>query len=156
MAPGGTLDTALGVAAAGLDVLAPGAGQAAQMGIKLANRAIQYGGQLAGIGVSGLMETFLPTGGSNLANNSWFTKVAGGIAGAIPALPNIAGGKGGTGTDKPQDPLTPAQVQTPGGPGTPGPGNNINVEYNNVGATEDRAGKDLTHHLGNMHQGAFR
>jgi hypothetical protein len=157
LTPGGTLDSAIGAAAAGLDVIAPGAGQAAQMGIKLANRAIQYGGQLAAIGVSGLMETFLPTGGSELANNSWFTKIAGGLAGGIPSIPNTAGGKGGQGTDQPQPPLTPNQAQQPGAPGSPGPGNNpINVEYNNVGATEDRAGRDLAHHLGNMHQGAMR
>lgn len=153
--PGGTLDTAIGAAAAGLDVLAPGAGQAAQTGIKLANRAIQYAGQLAAIGVSGLMETFLPTGGSELANNSWLTRVAGGLAGAIPQVPNIAGGKSGTGNNVP-GPLDPNQVQhQPGKPGAAGPGN-INVEYNNVGATEDRAGRDLTHHLGNMYQGAAR
>lgn len=70
--------------------MAPGAGQAAQVGIKLANRAIQYGAQVAGIGASGLMETFLPRGGSELANKSWLTKIAGGIAGARPAIPNLA------------------------------------------------------------------
>lgn len=75
--------------------MAPGAGQAAQVGIKLANRAIQYGAQVAGIGASGLMETFLPRGGSKLANKSWLTKIAGGIAGARPAIPNLAGGAGG-------------------------------------------------------------
>ncbi len=91
MTEGGTLDTAIGMAASGLDLLAPGAGQAAQTGIKLANRAIQYGGQVAGIGVQGLMDTFLPTGGSELANKSWITKIVGGIAGAAPALPNMAG-----------------------------------------------------------------
>ena len=91
MTPGGTLDTAMGVAASGLDLLAPGAGQAAQTGIKLANRAIQYGGQVAGIATQGLMETFLPTGGSELANNNWITRLVGGLAGAAPALPNVAG-----------------------------------------------------------------
>lgn len=159
MTPGGTLDTALGVAAAGLDVLAPGAGQAAQMGIKLANRAIQYGGQLAAIGVSGLMETFLPTGGSDLANNSWLTRIAGGLAGAIPQVPNIAGGKSGTGVDKQgaQPPLDPSQVTQGGGAGVgAAAGNQISVQYNNNGATEDRAGRDLTHHLGNMYAGAAR
>lgn len=89
--PGGTIDTAMGVAATGLDLLAPGAGQAAQTGMKLANRAIQYGGQVAGIATQGLMDTFLPTGGSELANKSWLTKILGGIAGAAPALPNMAG-----------------------------------------------------------------
>lgn len=95
IAPGGSVDTAIGMAASALDVMAPGAGQAAQIGIKLANRAIQYGAQAAGIGASGLLETFLPTGGSELANKSWLTKIAGGIAGARPAIPNLAGGAGG-------------------------------------------------------------
>lgn len=89
--PGGTIDTAMGLAASGLDLLAPGAGQSAQTGMKLANRAIEYAGQAAGIGVEGLMQTFLPTGGSELASKSWLTKIIGGVAGAAPALPNMAG-----------------------------------------------------------------
>lgn len=148
MTPGGTLDTAISMAASGLDLIAPGAGQAAQTGIKLANRAIQYGGQLAGIGVQGLMETFLPTGGSELANSGWAPRLVGAIAGATPALPNIAGGKGGAPAPPP---LTPDQAkQQQGQTAPPGQGPNINVEYNNNGATEDRAGADLTHHLSNM------
>jgi hypothetical protein len=130
MTPGGTLDTALNVAASGLDLLAPGAGQAAQTGIKLANRAIQYGGQLASIGVSGLMETFLPTGGSELANGGWLPRIIGGLAGAAPALPNVAGGKNGG-----QGPLTPEQANQGGG--QPGGGNNIDVQYNSYNQTED-------------------
>lgn len=82
-----------GMAAGGmaLDMLAPGAGQAAQTGFKLLDRGIKYLGQDAGIGMQGLLETFLPTGGSQLAQNNWFTKIAGGLAGALPAIPNIAG-----------------------------------------------------------------
>lgn len=88
--PGGSIDTAISLAASAI----PGLGPAAQIGEKLANRAIQYGAQAAGIAAGGLMETFLPTGGSDLASNSWLTKIAGGLAGARPAVPNSAGGAG--------------------------------------------------------------
>ncbi|AER48393.1 tail length tape measure protein [Mycobacterium phage Babsiella] len=123
----------------GLDLLAPGASQAAQMGIKLANRAIGYAGQLAGIGVSGLMETFLPSG-SPLANigNSWFGKVAAGFAGARPALPNLAGQQS---MPNPAQ-IAPGQQQAGGQPGQP-----INLEYHNHEASEDRAGRDIVRNL---------
>lgn len=106
--PGGTIDMAMQAGGLALDALAPGAGQAAATGMKLANRAIQYGAQVASIGVQGLMETFLPTGGSELANNSWLTRIAGGIASVAPALPNVAG--------KSPAPLTPEQAQQQGQP----------------------------------------
>jgi Transglycosylase-like domain len=139
--PGGTLDSAIGAAAS----LFPGGGAAAQIGIKLANRAIQYGGQVAGIGVSGLMETLLPTGGSQLAGNSWFSKLAGGLAGARPATPNLAG-QGQT-KDAPQMPNQPF------GQGAPGQGGTTNnVTVNNTGATEDQNGKTITDHLNTMYQ----
>lgn len=137
MTPGGTLDTAMGLAASGLDLLAPGAGQAAQTGMKLANRAIEYGSQVAGIGVQGLMDTFLPTGGSELANKSWLTKIVGGIAGAAPALPNMAGKAtappaSGPGADQNQQ-------------GAQG-GNTTNITVNNQRATEDGTGRDIAYH----------
>lgn len=101
-------------ATAGLDLLAPGASQAAQMGIKLANRTIAYGGQLAAIGVGGLMETFLPNN-SSLADpsKSWVGRIASGIAGARPALPNTAGGKEAPA----QTPMPEQQQAQQGGPG---------------------------------------
>ncbi|ART69123.1 hypothetical protein BTO20_11505 [Mycobacterium dioxanotrophicus] len=134
---GAPMDAAM-MAAGGLDLLAPGAGQAAQMGMKLANRAIGYAGQLAGIGVSGLMETFLPSG-SPLGNigNSWFGKLASVFAGARPALPNVAG------QQAPPNPNAQQQGQQQGGKGD----TNIELNYTNQGATEDRAGADLTRHL---------
>lgn len=134
---GAPMDAAM-MAAGGLDLLAPGAGQAAQMGMKLANRAIGYVGQLAGIGVSGLMETFLPSG-SPLGNigNSWFGKLASGFAGARPALPNVAG------QQAPPNPNPQGQGQQQGGKGD----TNIELNYTNQQATEDRAGADLTRHL---------
>ncbi|AXQ64926.1 tape measure protein [Mycobacterium phage Renaud18] len=146
---GGMVDTAIGMAASGLDLMAPGAGQAAQTGIKLANRAIEYGGQVAGIGVQGLMDTFLPTGGSELANNSWFTRILGGLAGAAPALPNTAGGKGGQG-GQPEPPLQGNGVDpntTQHGQG----GNTTNITVNNQRATEDGTGRDIAYHQQNQY-----
>lgn len=98
------------ISAAGMagDAFAPGGGQAAaaaaQSMMQLVNRAIGFAGQAAGIGVQGLMETFMPAG-SELANNNWVTKIAGGLAGATLALPNLAG-KGGEDGSGP----TPEQV----------------------------------------------
>lgn len=129
-----------------LDMMAPGAGQAAQMGMKLLNRTIEYGGQAAGIAAGGLMETFLPTGGSDLANNNWLTRIMGGLAGAAPALPNLAGGKG-----KAQPPLDGQQGQA----GQQGQGGvqigDINVT--NQRPTEDGTGRDIAYHLNNQYSG---
>jgi hypothetical protein len=116
----------------------------AATGIKLANRAIQYAGQVAGIGVQGLMETFLPTGASELANNSWFTRIIGGLAGAAPALPNVAG--------KSPSPVSPTQMaQNPlnpfGTPQQPVAGNEINLTYNNYSPDASEAGlRDMNRH----------
>ena len=102
--PGGTLDSALTAAAGAF----PGGGAAAQLAIKETNRAIQYGSQVAGIAAQGLMTTFIPNGGSELAQNSWLTKIFSGLAGARPETPNMAGtpaakpvnpGKGGDTTN---------------------------------------------------------
>jgi hypothetical protein len=135
--PGGTLDSAIGMAASAADIFAPGAGQAAQTGIKLANRAIQFGGQAAGIGVQGVMDTVLPTGGSELANKSWVTKILGGVAGAAPAIPNVAG--------KQSAPPNPNQSDPNAQGGQPKAGDtNINVTNNR--ATEDGTGRDIAFH----------
>jgi hypothetical protein len=128
------------MAASALDVIAPGAGQAAQVGIKLANRAIQYGAQVAGIGASGLMETFLPTGGSQLAQNSWLSKIASGISGARPAVPNLAGGPGNQAMQPGQGGKDSGKG---GGQGETGQTNNITINQ----ASSQPAG-DITHALG--------
>lgn len=104
---GGILGAAMGAAssAAGLAVsgaamgMDGGAGGAAasaamQIGVQEINRAIGYAGQVAGIAASGLMETFLPMGSSDVAQNNWLTKIVGGIVGAKPVMPNVAGGSG--------------------------------------------------------------
>jgi hypothetical protein len=143
MTPGGTLDSAMGMAASGLDLLAPGAGQAAQTGMKLANRAIEYGGQVAGIGVQGLMDTLLPTGGSELASKSWATKILGGIAGAAPALPNMAGKATAEKNPRQGDPNTQ---------GAQGKGGDTNITVNNNRAAEDGTGRDIAYHQGEQNK----
>ena len=143
-----------------LDAMAPGAGEAAAIGVKIGiqevTRAVGFGAQAAGIGVQGLMSTFLPNGGSDLANNSWLTRIAGGFIGAHPALPNTAGkNTADKALTTDQKPAAPPPMPAPGvhaGSGAP-PGPQVNVTYNNVGATEDRAGADLTNHLTAMNSG---
>lgn len=138
---GGALGLAVQAGGMALDAMAPGAGQAAQTGVKLINRAIEYGGQVAGIGVQGAMETLLPTGGSELANNSWFTRILGGLAGAAPALPNLAG-KGSQ--KKPEDVanIDPGAAAK----GEVQPANNTTINVTNNRATEDGTGRDIAWH----------
>lgn len=130
------MDALMG-AASSLDVF-PGAGEGAKIGIQLANRAIGYAGQLAGIGVSGLLESFLPHE-SPLADigNSWIGRIASGIAGARPSSKNTAGKS----TLKPKD---DNQKQ----PGEEQPQNAVNnqITINNNNATEDGNGRDIAHH----------
>lgn len=139
-AGGMAMDAAM-MGAGALNAIAPGAGAAAQIGIQLANRAIKYAGQVAGIGVSGLFET-LSVGDNPMGSigNSWFGKLAGGLAGARPALPNTAGQK------PPQQP----------GQGSPmealaqKAGNTANITIHNNGATPDQNGKDVAAHTAAM------
>ena len=168
---GGAASMAAGAGGMALDAMAPGAGTAASIAANIAiqeiNRAIQFGGELAGIGVQGLMETFLPVGASEMAANSWITRIAGGIAGMAPQLPNIAGGKGAKGLTEQQQaaalqnapgPLTPEQVAGQHGQGaSPGPGNQTtnNITVNNQRATEDGTGRDIAWHQTNMHAGTM-
>jgi hypothetical protein len=143
----GLSDGAMGMAmmaAGGLDLLAPGAGQAAQTGIKLANRAIQYGGQVAGIMTQGALETWLPTGGSELANKNWFSRLLGGIAGAAPALPNTAG-------KSPAGALGPDQAPQGGNAAAAVKGGDTNISVTNNRATEDGTGRDIAYHQQNMY-----
>lgn len=118
-AGGMAMDAAM-MATSGLDMIAPGAGAAAKIGIQVANRTIKYAGQVAGIAAGGLLDTITPAGDNPKASigNSWFGKILGGVAGAAPAIPNAAGAK-----QKPPGPMggpgqpgQPGQAQAPGGP----------------------------------------
>ena len=111
------INTAVSAAGLGLDAFAPGAGQAAsaaaQIGIQLANRAAGYAGQVAGIAVGGLMETFLPNN-SEVADpaKSWIGRIASGISGARPAVPNQANSSAPA-----KPPAMPQQATATGGGG---------------------------------------
>lgn len=145
---GAAIGAGIGAGAMALDALAPGAGTAAAIAANIAiqeiTRAIGFGAQAAGIGVQGLMETFLPTGASQLASNNWITRIAGGIAGARVSLPNLAGQSASA--------LTAAQVAQPtehkalGAPAGGGPVTGVHIENYNVTQGEDRAGQDLARH----------
>lgn len=143
--PMAAISSAISAGGLAIDAMAPGAGQAAaaaaQIGIQLANRAIKYAGQTAGIGVSGLLETFVPAGDNPKASigNSWLGKIAGGIAGARPAIPNAAGGKPPGGD--------PAKA------GAQAAGNTINntVNQTNNYPTEDVATGSAVREMGAMH-----
>lgn len=134
-----------------IDSMAPGAGQvaaiAAQIGIQEINRAIKTAGQYAGIAVGGLMETFLPAGASELAQNNWLTRIAGGLAGATPQIPNLAGNQQQQGPTAEQvaamaPPLPPGNQHGTYGPNfRPGPV--VNIENYNTTVPEDRAGQGI-------------
>jgi hypothetical protein len=116
------------------------AGAAMQMAFEQINRGIEYGAQVAAIGMQGLSETFLPAGGSELAQNNWGTRLLGGLAGAAPAIANLAGGANASNqsTLPGVGPPTPEQIAAQGmdpnrsqhtGAGAPaGPVNNIGVQ----------------------------
>lgn len=122
-----------GMAAAaggGMDGGAAAAGVAAQTAMKLIQRTISYAGQAAGIGVGGLMETF---GLDGALEESWLGRIAAGIAGARPALPNQAGQ-----TEAPLAQVDPNTSQHGQGQGQP-PGPLVQIENWNQAPHRDTA-----------------
>ena len=154
-----TISSAAALAAPALDAMAPGAGQAAQTGIQIANRTAAYAGQVAGIGVGGLLETFLPHD-SAIADpgKSWVGKIAGGVAGARPALPNTAGGQGGQGGNPagpsaaPQTPEQAQALQAQNGGGQAG-GPMVHVE-NMINQTPD-GGQSIANQIGRLQMSSY-
>lgn len=150
-AAGQAISSAAGLAAGAFSGGAGGAGAsaAAQIGIDLMNRGISYGAQVAGIGVQGIMETFLPVE-SQLADptRGWLGRIVGGVAGVRPVAQNLAGamtksGKDQTG-DKPgagDQPLSPEQIDKQKAKdaqaNTSNQNNNVNIDYTSHGATPD-------------------
>lgn len=131
-----------GLAGAGMAADLMGAGgagslaaQAAQTGIELANRTSGYIGQLAGIGVSGLLETFLPNNSQAAdPSKSWFGRIASGLSGARPALPNTAG-------------AAPAQQPKPQGDAQQQPGGPLIGAINNYTADSGQTiAKEIDRH----------
>lgn len=144
--PMGLIQGAISAAgAAGAPFGGQAAAAAAQMGIQLANRAIGYAGQVAGIGASGLLETFLPSGDNPLSSvgNSWFGKVLGGVVGARPALPNMAGQQ--------QAPPNPNGGKDGEQQGSGGNQITNNVNVKNERATEDQTANSAVQQLNNLY-----
>ncbi len=137
---GGLVGAAEGAAAMAADAFMPGTGALVQIGSQILNKAIEFGGKVAGIGVSEIGD-FFSIGDNPRASlgNSWLGRMAGGIAGAKPALPNLAG-------KKPPDAMTGDQASKPAAGGGQG-GNTFNTTVNNNRATEDGTGRDLNRHL---------
>lgn len=135
------MDAAM-AATSGLDALAPGAGAAAKIGIQLANRTVAYLGQVAGIGVSGLMET-LSLGDNPMGSlgKSWFGRLAGGFAGARPATGNLAG-QAAPATPAGKDPRAAAQQGLQAAKS-----GDTNITVNNNRPTEDGTGRDIAWHV---------
>jgi hypothetical protein len=125
---GGAIPSAI-FSGAGAGAASMGIGIAAQIAMQEIQRAIQYGGQVAGIAAGGLMETFLPAG-SKLAQGSWLTKIAGGLAGAAPQLPNMAG----------------QMTKAAGGQQQPSTLPSVHIENMNNYGHEDAMGKDIVRH----------
>lgn len=136
-------------ATSGLDLIAPGAGAAAKIGIQVANRSIGYAAQNAGIAANAIGEFF--SVGDNPKGSigaGWLGKLAGGIAGAAPALPNLAGGK------KPPGPMDQAGGGQQGG-NVDNSQTNINVT-SREGASGQEHGEQIAAETGRMYAPAGR
>lgn len=153
--PGGSAASGLGIAgdaaAAALSAF-PGAGPAAAAAMALIGRASKYAGQVAGIGVQGLFETFLPAGGSELASNNWLTRIGGAFAGMAPQLPNVAGKAGEQGQPSVGQMLTPEQIAASGAPPAPsnpppGPVSNTGVHIDSLVVDSAEKGMGLAREI---------
>jgi TP901 family phage tail tape measure protein len=138
---GGLLGGALGAGAMAANAFAPGAGAGVQIAAEEAERAAGYVGQVGGILAQGVLETFMLHGDNGAGGNGgWIGKIAGGIAGAHPSIPNAAGTAQGLDPKAKQTapPLSPDQHGQGTVNGTkPGPdqgsnNNTINIENQNI------------------------
>ncbi len=141
---GGLMGAAMSAASMGADMFAPGSGAAAQMAMKLMDRGIKFGGQLAGIATEGILSTFAPSNpdsGASPLKDSWLWRAAGALAGATPAL-----GSGGAAmldkmSQQKQAEDQGQQAQQQGQQGQQSPAQSgplVNIEQWNAG---DRSGK---------------
>ncbi|BCI84404.1 hypothetical protein MTY66_60290 [Mycolicibacterium sp. TY66] len=146
---GGMAMDGLMAAAGAADLMMPGAGAAAKIGIQVLNRTVGYAAQNAGILASGLGE-FLTVGDNPKGSPGagWLGKLAGGIAGAAPALPNLAGGK------KPPGPMDQAGGQQ-GGTVDQSQTNHITVQ-SREGASGQEHGEQIAAETGRMYAPAGR
>jgi hypothetical protein len=101
------------------------------------------------------MQTFLPTGASDLANNNWLTRIGGAFAGVQPQIPNTAGKSASTDAMTQQQ-TAPAALPPPissgKGSGPAGPVINNNITYTATGAPDDPALTSMTDHLNRQYQ----
>lgn len=135
---GGLPLAAMQLAGGAADLIAPGMGQAAQTGMAVLNRTAGYIGQLAAIGVGGLMETFLPNNSETAdPSKSWIGRIASGLAGARPALPNTAGNS------------APAQTPTPQQQGQAGQGGPM-VQVGAINNYSPDGGTSIANRIGQM------
>lgn len=99
------------------------------------NRTAAFAGQSGGIIAGGVMDAVMPHE-SELAGKSWFTKLAGGFAGAKPELPNTAGDK----------PAKPQQNNQCGDTHIHGDHVGVKIDQYNGKEGEDAVGADLARH----------
>ncbi|MDZ7883594.1 MAG: hypothetical protein U5N53_12065 [Mycobacterium sp.] len=124
------------------DMMMPGAGAAAKIGIQLLNRTVGYGAQVGGILGSGALETLsIGDNPKGSLGASWLGKGIGGLAGAAPALPNLAG--------KVPGPMSEATGGQQGG-NTTIEQNDQSIHVKNEKATEDQNGQIIAEHRANM------
>lgn len=145
---GMAMGLASGAAGMGANMFAPGSGAAAQAAADMAQKAIQrtiaFGGQAAGIGMQGIMETFGvsdPDGGGSSGGSSWLTRIAGGLAGAKPAT-GIGAGK----ADK-ESRVDPNAPQNQGPQGQQQPAGGPTVSIGQFVQAENRNGQQVVNDL---------
>lgn len=111
----GAIGMAMDAGSMAMDMMAPGAGQLAKMGVQAINRTIGFGSQVAGILAGGLMETMSFSSQNPLTDpmKTLPGRLLAGVAGARPNLPNAAGQSQQAQQQPGQQPGQPA---APGGP----------------------------------------
>lgn len=152
---GGLIGMATSAGAGAANMMAPGAGAGMQMGMDAMNRTAGYIAQLGGIAATGLLETFALTDTAAAdPTNTLLGRIAMGVAGARPQLPNMAGQGGGKGVasdnttgDQPPQPGTQAQNGSQDQPQRPW----VNIEnfHNGSGNPSDGAavGKQMAREM---------
>jgi TP901 family phage tail tape measure protein len=151
---GGLVSAATGAASMAADIVAPGSGAAVQIASQEVQRAIKFAGQATAIGIGGLLDTFIPFGGSDLAQNNWLTRGASAFAGVQPQIPNTAGKSASVDAmQKNQQTAQPMPLPQPissGRESGPAPGPTIinnNITQNNHGKANDPGTEAIGDHL---------
>ena len=93
----------------------------------------------------GALDTWIPFGGSKLAQNSWLAKIVGGIAGAGPALPNVAGKSSQGGA--PGQPATEQAANVD--PNAPQQGQGGGDQHNTTNISVDASSRDTGQGIAN-------